>query len=240
MKYMGSKARIAKHILPIMLEEAEKKGITTWVEPFVGGANMIDKVPDTFERIGFDLNEYIIEMFKSLQEGFIPKDLYCKDEYDYVKASKGKNKALTGYIGINCSYSGKWFGGYAGIVKTKGGIRNYQEEAKRNVLKQVEKLNGVIFDTASYENLSFKNSLIYCDPPYKGTTEYKDGSFDHDKFYEWCREQVKLGNVVFVSEYEAPEDFECVWQQEVKSSLSANGVSGGNKVSVEKLFKVSV
>ena len=24
MKYMGSKARIAKHILPIMLEEAEK------------------------------------------------------------------------------------------------------------------------------------------------------------------------------------------------------------------------
>ena len=240
MKYMGSKARIAKHILPIMLEEAEKKGITTWVEPFVGGANMIDKVPESFERIGFDLNEYIIEMFKSLQEGFIPKDLYCKDEYDYVKSSKDKNKALTGYIGINCSYSGKWFGGYAGIVKTKGGIRNYQEEAKRNVLKQVEKLNGVIFDTASYENLSFKNSLIYCDPPYKGTTEYKDGGFDHYKFFDWCREQTKRGNVVFVSEYEAPEDFVCVWQQEVKSSLSANGVSGGNKVSVEKLFKVSV
>ena len=32
MTYMGSKARIAKHILPIMLEEAEKHGITTWVE----------------------------------------------------------------------------------------------------------------------------------------------------------------------------------------------------------------
>ena len=45
MKYMGSKARIAKHILPIMLEEAEKKGITTWVEPFVGGNNMIKTVP---------------------------------------------------------------------------------------------------------------------------------------------------------------------------------------------------
>ena len=70
MKYMGSKARIAKHILPIMLEEAEKKGITTWVEPFNGGANMIDKVPNTFKRIGYDLNEYIIEMFKALQQGF--------------------------------------------------------------------------------------------------------------------------------------------------------------------------
>lgn len=37
MKYMGSKNRIAKHILPIMLAEAEKNNITTWVEPFVGG-----------------------------------------------------------------------------------------------------------------------------------------------------------------------------------------------------------
>ena len=32
--------------------------------------------------------------------------------------------------------------------------------------------------------------------------------------------------------------FECIWQQEVKSSLSANGKAGGSKTSVEKLFKV--
>lgn len=37
MKYMGSKNRIAKHILPIMLKEMQDKGYTTWVEPFVGG-----------------------------------------------------------------------------------------------------------------------------------------------------------------------------------------------------------
>ena len=52
MKYMGSKNRIAKHILPIMLAEAEKNGITKWVEPFVCGVNMIDKVHDTFAREG--------------------------------------------------------------------------------------------------------------------------------------------------------------------------------------------
>jgi DNA adenine methylase len=34
MKYMGSKNRIAKEILPIMLKE---RGQRTWVEPFVGG-----------------------------------------------------------------------------------------------------------------------------------------------------------------------------------------------------------
>ena len=238
MKYMGSKARIAKHILPIMLAECEKHGITTWVEPFVGGSNMIDKVPSSFKRIGYDLNEYIIEMFKSLQQGFTPKDLYTKAEYDHTKNNKDENKALTGYIGINCSYSGKWFGGYAGVTSTKGGIRNYQEEAKRNVLKQVESLQGVEFNCSSYDVLSFNNCLIYLDPPYKGTTEYKDGGFDQEQFYEWCREQAK-NNVVFVSEYDAPDDFECVWSQEVKSSLSANGVCGGSKKSVEKLFKVN-
>ena len=42
MKYMGSKNRIAKHLLPIMLSECEKHGITKWVEPFVGGCGMID------------------------------------------------------------------------------------------------------------------------------------------------------------------------------------------------------
>ena len=68
MKYMGSKNRIARHLLPIMLSECEKHGITKWVEPFVGGTNMINKVPDSFERIGYDNNKYLIEMYEELQE----------------------------------------------------------------------------------------------------------------------------------------------------------------------------
>ena len=85
MKYMGSKNRIAKYLLPIMLEEAEKQGITKWVEPFVGGCGMIDKVPDSFDRVGYDNNKYLIEMYKELQEHGIyrfehdiQKDLYDK------------------------------------------------------------------------------------------------------------------------------------------------------------------
>ena len=65
MKYMGSKARIAKHILPIMLKEAEKQGITKWVEPFVGGANSIQRVPKEFKRIGIDNNSFLIAMYQS-------------------------------------------------------------------------------------------------------------------------------------------------------------------------------
>ena len=58
MQYMGSKDRIAKHILPIML--AERKPDQWWVEPFVGGANMIDKVEGN--RIGNDSHEFLIAL----------------------------------------------------------------------------------------------------------------------------------------------------------------------------------
>ncbi len=38
---MGSKARIAKHILPIILKD--RKDGQWYVEPFVGGANLIEE-----------------------------------------------------------------------------------------------------------------------------------------------------------------------------------------------------
>jgi DNA adenine methylase len=44
------------------------------------------------------------------------------------------------------------------------------------------------------------------------------------------------GHKVYVSEYSAPSDFKCVWEKETKSSLSANGIIGGSKLSVERLF----
>lgn len=68
MKYMGSKRRIAKHILPIMVKAANDAGITTWVEPFVGGGNMIDRVPARFERIGYDLNPHTIKAMIDIRD----------------------------------------------------------------------------------------------------------------------------------------------------------------------------
>ena len=81
------------------------------------------------------------------------------------------------------------------------------------------------------------NSLIYCDPPYKGTTRYATGSFDHDKFWQWCRDMSDSGHIVFVSEYNAPDDFKCIWSMEgIVSDLTVNGPQ---KRSVEKLFVYS-
>ena len=89
MKYMGSKNRIAKHILPIILKD--RKENQYYVEPFVGGANMIDKVNGL--RIGSDVNKYLIALWKGMQQNLdrpyiIDKELYSLTRTAYNNDDK--------------------------------------------------------------------------------------------------------------------------------------------------------
>ena len=63
------------------------------------------------------------------------------------------------------------------------------------------------------------NSVIYCDIPYKDTREYKNDTFDHQAFYDWCERQTQP---LYISEYWMPEDrFECIAEFERTSTFSA-------------------
>lgn len=245
MKYMGSKARFAKEILPIMLKDRTPE--QWYVEPFAGGMNVICEVGE--KRIANDNNYYLIEMWKGLANGNkypteIPKDLYdfARDIYN-GREEKTLSDDLIGWIGWMGSANGRFFdGGYSGKSNTKiGTVRDYIKEAISNIEKQLPKMAGVKFENKDYTKLEIPNcSIIYCDIPYQGTKQYSTSKdFNHSNFWNWCREKAKQGHTIFVSEYNAPDDFECVWQKEAKSSLSANGKIGGNKLSVEKLFKFS-
>ena len=234
MKYMGSKNRIAKHILPIMLAEAEKHSITTWVEPFVGGGGMIDKVPGTFRKIGADLNPHTIAAMLAIRDfpDALP-DTVTEEEYKNLKGTPPS--PITSWIRFECSFGAKLDNGYAS--NSQG--RNYAEKGKNLALKQSPNIQTVEFLCCSYLDLTegITNSIIYCDPPYQGTTGYKTGQFNHEEFFDWCRLMKSKGNVVFVSEYSAPEDFELVWQGEIKTNFSSTRKSATHNA-VEKLFKV--
>lgn len=66
-----------------------------------------------------------------------------------------------------------------------------------------------------------EGSLIYCDPPYAGTAGYYI-KFNHDEFWGWCREKRKEGHTVFISEYDAPQDFICLTEIQHKTKLNKN------------------
>lgn len=236
MKYMGSKSRHAKHILPIILKDREPD--QWYVEPFVGGANVIDKVDGN--RIGADINPYVIAMLDALSKGWEPPQEIDKNTYDKHRKmyyqSDIREAHLTGYIGVNGSYNGRFYdGGYAGVTPIKGGgVRNYPLEAYKNVMKQSPTLAGVKFICCSYLDIEIpKNSIIYCDPPYQNSKEYRAGTVIYEEFWQWCRDKVTDGHQVFVSEYDAPSDFVCVWSKGVNSSLTKDT---GEKKATEKLF----
>jgi DNA adenine methylase len=193
---------------------------------------MIDKVQG--KRLGSDINPYLIDALISIRDCIIdlPKKNNEFTEVDYKLLSKSDGYKHKGYAGFAFSYGGKWLGGWRRDIIGK---RDYVAESYRNALNQNPLLQGVKFVNKSYLDLKIPdNSLIYCDPPYEGTTKYKD-DFNHDYFWQWCREMANKGHIIFVSEYNAPDDFECVWQKEIVSSLTQDT---GSKKAVEKLFKI--
>lgn len=210
--------------------------IVDYYEPFVGGANVIDKI-ECSNRYASDINLYLIELFKNIDRISLLPDSISKDEYDkvrkaYYSGSLNFENWYIGAVGFLASYNGKFFGGYAGKVHTKiNTVRDYYDEAKRNLEAQIPHLKGIKWDCKNYlDYKDINNALIYCDIPYKNTTGYGT-AFNHDEFWRWAEEKSK-NNIVLVSEEQAPVGWSCIWQQEIKRTL--DNKSRSNKV--EKLF----
>ena len=219
-KYMGNKNRIAKEILPVILKN--RKEHQYYIEPFCGGLGTFDKVIGN--RIANDKNKYLIAMWNGLKENRdrpieISKELYSKARIEFNNNTNIElDDFMIGWIGWMGSFNGRFFdGGYSG----KSGDRDYVNEQIRNTQKQIGKLNGAIFVSGEYYEMNIpNNSIIYCDIPYKNTKQYATSkNFDYDKFWQWCRDMSSIGHKVFVSEYNAPSDFECIWSKEITNSM---------------------
>lgn len=225
MQYVGSKSRHAKEIISVM---SSGSTLGAYVEPFVGGANMIDKV-DARLRVGNDICPMVITLLSAVRDGWIPPESISEEEYAEAKANQD-GSARNAFIGFLCSFGSKWFGGYA---RSKDG-KNYAAIGHRSLIKQSENLKGIVFSNLDYrEVLIPRGATLYCDPPYKGVTGYSSGAFDHDEFWEWCRRGAYSGDRLFVSEYQAPEDFVCVWSKKTTSNIDSRS---SNFDRIERLF----
>ena len=186
MKYMGSKNRLAKDLVPIIQSYVDDSTVG-YLEPFVGGANIIDKIKH-HNKIGCDINEYLIALLKKAQSEFKFPYTISEDEYINVRDNKdGFEDWYVGLVGFCASYNAKFFGGYAGATKTKEGIRHYDREAIRNLSKQAPNLKDIKFLKISFTELpdhKIKGYVIYCDPPYRDTTKYKTEDFPYEYFYD--------------------------------------------------------
>lgn len=240
MKYMGSKSRIAKYIVPILQGLIDKNRLQVYAEPFVGGANIIDKIQCN-RRIAGDAQTYLIALYDNLDKVPALPDFVTRDHYQEVqRCYRERNGAFPdwyiGAIGFLASYNGKFFdGGYAKEALTKTGTRrNYYQEGLRNLVAQAPRLHGVEFLRGDYRQTCdhLDGALIYCDPPYQGTTAYASApEFYHEEFWDWCR-YMSDRNIVLVSEQQARDDFVCIWERPVTRTLN----NAGRATAPERLF----
>lgn len=239
MKYIGSKAKLAKQIVPILQKLIEKNNIKVYYEPFVGGFNVIDKIVCKY-KLANDIDKLVIDLVTFAREkpNMIEMlELPSKEQYYDVRDNGYKYQDwYRAAILLFASYNARVYGGcYGAIATTKQGTtRNYFLESKNNFIKQLPNLNNIRVSCASYEKIDLTNKqhfLIYCDPPYAEGVGYSN-KFDSNAFWQWCRDQVKKGHIVVVSEINAPDDFNCIWEQKITTHLNNR-----NKIEkIEKLF----
>ena len=243
MVYQGSKAKLRKYIVPILQKCIDDNNITTYIEPFCGGCNVIDHIKCD-NRIASDNNPELIVLLQYVQNN--PKlnifpDKCSFEHYKDVRENR-KNKTnkysveYTAGIGYFASFCGRYFdGGYG--RDSKDGRCIYQERIK-NIKEQAPLLKDINFKCCDYlEYKDVKNTLIYLDPPYKGTKPYNGkNNFDYEVFYDFVRE-VSKNNFVFVSEYNMPDDFKIIWQKERKILIRSDRETAD--LAVEKLFTLN-
>jgi DNA adenine methylase len=239
MKYMGSKSRIVASIAPILQSYVDKSEKHIYYEPFCGGCNVIDHI-SADQRIAADNQPYLIALYQNLHRMAELPDFVTKEHYDAVRNDYNQQRGLyepwyIGAIGFLASYNGRFFdGGYAGLVHTKIGTeRNYYAEAKRNLEAQIPDLDGILFDCLDYAATpDYTGYVMYCDPPYARVKKYGSSKgFVASDFWQWVRRQ-SAANTVIVSEQQAPDDFQCIWEQSVTRTIDNNQ----RKQATEKLW----
>lgn len=228
MQYFGGKQRISKELAGYM-QPFVNKAEAYW-EPFVGGASVCSKIVHD-KRYASDANVALITMWKALQAGWIPPEIVTEDEYRDTKNKRDENDPMTAFIGFGCSFAGKWYGGYA---RNKNGT-NYARGAKNSLRRK--DVSGVTFSAHDFAAIRpSPNDVVYCDPPYQGTTGYgATGKFDWKRFWDWVADVSCRGVIVFVSEYIAPPGFSVAWETQTKTDIRDK--DGLKSPRTERLFR---
>lgn len=240
MVYMGSKAKYKKDIIPILQNTIDKYNVFIYIEPFCGGCNIIDDIKCK-NRYAFDRSDTLIALLKQaaenpdliLEDG--SRELWDKGK-EYVKNGKMPEDMSLADIGAMEFFASFCNGGFPRGYAKNTETRNYFQEAKRNLVAQAPKLKDINFKCQNYWELNdkIKNAVIYLDPPYQGTKFYgysNQPKMDYEQFWNWVR-KISKNNYVFISEQNAPEDFDILWEKQVKRTTNKEN----NFKATEKLF----
>jgi site-specific DNA-adenine methylase len=210
MGYVGGKHNQAKRITELFKPFNDGR---TYFEPFLGGASVAEQVHKfwTGPMVLSDINQWNMVVYLAVGKGLINGvfSVVDKAEWSIVKqAFRDGERSLDVLIKILAVGQGK---GVSGCTCGKR-ADNYCAQAERRWRNQQPVFQRAKLRRGDYRKIvkSPHGSLIYLDPPYKSASSNRyQQPFNYEEFWDqvrvWSRD-----NVVFVSELDAPEDFEVV------------------------------
>lgn len=238
MRYLGGKHRIAGWVLENCIPHME--GYLYFLEPFCGGLSVTVELNTylrgtlgerTYEYIAADGQPALIHLLRALQGGWEPPDSFSEGMYHAAK-NLPPSDPLHGFAAYCCSFSGKFWGGYA--RKPEG--RNFAQQGKNALLRKMAALPDVYFVCADFREWDVTDTFIYCDPPYANRTHgYGMGKWCRIEFWKWARKMAEKGrrNMLIVSEYAAPEDI--TWLESRASRMDIH-TALKNQGTIENLY----
>ncbi len=210
MRYLGGKSRIAKQLAAV-IDQHRQPGQLVW-DAFCGGLSMSVALRKNGPVWSTDANVALIAMHAAVQAGWDPPGYVTAEEYDAARSLPDTDPRKA-FCAICCSFSGKWFGGYA-----RSGARNYASNGRNALLKSRFDACLSVVDFNAIEPQPTA-AMLYLDPPYAGTTGYAGvPPFDTSKFIQRVLGWAKRTHV-FVSEYAFPVG-EVVWERAQITTVS--------------------
>ena len=192
--YHAGKSKLSKpisNIITKLVDENDK--ITKYAEPFCGmlrvGIEVMKKNNKQLKKFYFsDVDKTITVFLKKLHDGWLPQvEDITQGKWERYKSSKSVT-AQKSFVGYTLGFGGQYFGG-AKPIKDRNYRLNYLKN-KREYLKDLKPYftsNKFSIKHKSALDLDFKNTIIYCDPPYVKTAWRAKTKWDkemEDEFWD--------------------------------------------------------
>ena len=221
----GSRADIIKHH-----DEYKKKYVAWYVENVIGKKYREELVKDLEGKIAEQSEELRLYLVKARDDaGLTSSDVdkllgtngmaghyFGKSQWEFPtrEAYELMRTAMPSLVEFDEVY------GYADL------LQRLQSLERLESLQSLQRLQSLEVHSGDYRAVEIPaGAVVYCDIPYRGTSEYVAGGFDHDALYEWA---LSRPFPVYVSEYSMPSEFTEVWSvshRSILSSVANNGVT---------------
>lgn len=234
MQYLGGKSRLGGRIVQAILDDLGVKHLTLAVDLCSGAGGVTHRLADVADRVvAVEAHPGLVALHKAVQSGWVPPEHVSEAEYQEVRRGN-QTTAIAAFVGFGCSFGGKWWGGYARTEAGNTSARNYALNARRAVLKETRpNIDHVNADALTFE---IDTEVVYCDPPYEGTTGYDAIAVAEDG--SWWRRLADLASperACYLSEYAEPPPgilARQVWEAPTKEGLRKAGAR------TERLWRV--